>query len=406
MKTKMLSGKGLAWLLTGVYFASYVTRINFAAIIQEIVTDLGYEKTALSIVLVVLSITYGVGQIINGWLGDRIKPENLILYGLCIATGMNLLFPLASSSVALMSILWGINGFAQAMMWPPIVKILVSTADSDMYNYSVVRISWGSSFGTILVYITAPLIISLIGWETVFYASAIVGGLTSAIWFFSRSRINYIEEEPQTVKPEKRKEKFTFPREALSSILLIAIAIILQGMLRDGISSWMPTYLSEVFDLGNETSILLTVSLAVFSIISFSVSGGLYKKFFENEVLLGGLIFALSAVAALLLYLLFDCGIVVSVVMMMVINGCMHGINLMLITHVPKRFKKYGNISTVSGLINSCTYIGAAISTYGIALLSESIGWKGTVGVWFVIAALGALCCFIAYRPWRSFYKK
>ena len=75
----------------------------------------------------------------------------------------------------------------------------------------------------------------------------------------------------------------------------------------------------------------------------------------------------------------------------------------MLITHVPKRFKKYGGISTISGLINSCTYIGAAISTYGIALLSESVGWRGTIGVWFIIATLGAACCFVAAAPWKRF---
>ena len=78
---KTISGKKLTFLLTLLYFTSYVTRINFAAIIQEIVTDTGFEKSALSVILVCLSITYGVGQIINGRIGDKIKAENL---GNCI----------------------------------------------------------------------------------------------------------------------------------------------------------------------------------------------------------------------------------------------------------------------------------------------------------------------------------
>ena len=84
----------------------------------------------------------------------------------------------------------------------------------------------------------------------------------------------------------------------------------------------------------------------------------------------------------------------------------MHGINLMLITHVPKRFKKYGNISTISGAVNACTYIGSAIFTYVVALLSEQIGWRYTVGVWAIIALLGTVCCFIAARPWKKFYQE
>ena len=86
MKTKNITGKGLAWILTLLYFTSYVTRINFAAIIQEIVTQTSYLKTDLSIILVVLSITYGAGQIINGWLGDKIDPKSLILIGLVTST--------------------------------------------------------------------------------------------------------------------------------------------------------------------------------------------------------------------------------------------------------------------------------------------------------------------------------
>ncbi len=401
---KSITGKPLAWLLTAVYFASYVTRINFAAIIQEIVIDLGYEKTALSVVLVVLSITYGLGQLINGWLGDRISPDKMILIGLCVATVANILFPLVVTSVPLMSVLWGINGFAQAMMWPPMVKILVASSDPDMYNYSVVRVSWGSSFGTILIYLAAPLIISLIGWEAVFVFSSVIGAVTTIIWQTLRGKI---ATDTAVTKGEtaelQEKRSLGFPAEAIFPIIFIAAAIILQGMLRDGISSWMPTYLSEVFELSSEASILLTVSLAIFSIITFSISGTVYKKYFKNEVLLGGIIFAIAAVSSLLLYVFFDSGVALAVILMMLINGCMHGINLMLITHVPKRFKRYGNISTISGAINSCTYIGAAISTYLIALLSEQIGWRGTVLVWFVIAALGFVCCFVAVKPWDKF---
>ena len=63
--------------------------------------------------------------------------------------------------------------------------------------------------------------------------------------------------------------------------------------------------------------------------------------------------------------------------------------------------KYKGNISTVSGVLNSCTYVGSAISTYGIALLSESAGWQTTSFVWFLIAALGAVVCTVCSRIWK-----
>lgn len=402
---KGLSIKSVTWLLSLLYFASYVTRINFAAVMQEIITDLGYAKSVLSVVTVGLSITYGAGQIVNGWIGDKVKPQNLILCGLSVATLINLIFPLFSFSVTAMTVLWAVNGFAQAMMWPPIVKILVGCTTEEEYGYAVVRISWGSSIGTIFVYLVAPLVITLFSWEAVFITSAVIGLSVTVFWYFMRNKVGEKKtEKSETLAPAPT--KFTFPKAAIFPIVFIALGIIFQGMLRDGVTNWMPTYLAEVFDFGNSTSILCTVLLAVFSIISFSVAGAVYKKFFKNEVFCGGVIFALASVFAGLMFLFFEAGAAFSILCMSVLTGAMHGVNLMLITHVPKRFKKYGNISTISGAINSCTYIGSAIFTYAIAVFAEALGWQATVGIWVLIALLGTACCLIAYKPWQKFVQE
>ena len=44
--------KRAAWLCTFVYFASYITRINFAVMAVKICNDLGVEKTELSLGIV------------------------------------------------------------------------------------------------------------------------------------------------------------------------------------------------------------------------------------------------------------------------------------------------------------------------------------------------------------------
>ena len=400
--TKVIGGKKLAWALTLIYFSSYVTRINLAAVISEVVTATGFARTELAVALTCLSATYGVGQVVNGMLGDHVKPQNLILTGLIIATVINFSFPFLASSPLLMAILWGVNGFAQAMMWPPIVKILVANMDDNMYSYAVVRVSWGSSIATIAVYLVAPLIIGIAGWQGVFFFSALIGAIVTVLWFFMRRNILVPQAQQNIGAPAKAH----IPHQALFPMAFIALGIIFQGMLRDGVTSWMPSYLAEIFNLGNRTSIFCTVSLAVFGMLSYSVATALYKRFFSNEVTCGGVVFAVSIAASLLLFLFFDGGAVLTILLMATITSCMHGVNLMLITHVPKRFKKYGNISTISGAINACTYIGSAIFTYAVALLSEKIGWQSTVGVWAIIALLGTVCCFIAARPWRKFYQE
>lgn len=404
---KLTTVKKLTYLFAFIYFASYVTRINFAAVIQEVVSQTQYEKSALSIVLVCLSISYGVGQIVNGWLGDRIKPQNLIACGLAVATAINFVFPLFSFSIPIMCALWTINGFAQAMMWPPIVKILVAELTEEEYGYSVIRVSCGSSIGTILVYLGSPLLISVWGWKSVFLVCAILGLGASIFWFTVKDKIVGNEErekaeESETLAPAP----FKFPKEALLPMAFIFMAIIFQGMLRDGVTTWMPTYLTEVFSMKNEASILCTVSLAVFTMVSYFVSGWVYKRFFKNEISCAVVLYCFSLAFAAALYFFFDAGAVVAIICMTMITAAIHGVNLMLITHVPKRFKKYGNISTISGVLNACTYLGSAIFTYGVAALVERFDWRFTVGVWCILVVLGMACAFVASKGWNKFIDK
>lgn len=402
--TKRISVKGLTWLFAFIYFASYVTRINFSAIIQEFATDTGIEKTVLSSILVCLSITYGVGQIINGWLGDKIKPQLLIFCGLASATVINLLFPFISFSVPLMCVFWGVNGFAQAMMWPPMVKILVGSMNEEEYGNSVIKIFCGSSFGTIFVYLIAPLIIKLWSWKGVFIACATIGIIACIVWYLMQEKTVVTETEAEVENTKTSiPAPFKFPKEAVFPIVFIMIAISFQGMLRDGVTSWMPTYLAEVFEMDNAMSILSTVSIAIFTTISYFVTGWMYKKFFRTEVACGIALYGVVLFFTALQYILYDFGAGIAIVCMTMTTSAIHGVNLMLVSHVPKRFKKYGNISTISGVLNACTYVGSAIFTYGVAVLANSLGWRPTVGIWFIIGICGVACCFMALKAWRKF---
>lgn len=397
---KTISYKGLGIILSIVYFASYITRINFAAIISSVIKDTGYLKSDLSIILVVLFIAYGFGQIINGVLGDKVNPKKVISIGMILACVINLIFPLFSNSITIMSVLWGINGFAQAMLWPPIVRIMVSNLDEKQYNETTSKVIKSSSLGTIFVYLISPLMISLFNWQSVFILCAILGVISFIIWFTYQKRIEVNNEK----NISKENSKFILPRQAIFPLIFICIAIILQGMLRDGITSWMPSYLIDVFNIKEELSILITLSQAILTLIALEVFSYLYKKYFNNEVSCALFIFTLISLIILILLFTYDYNALISTILMALIIGSVHGINLMLVCHVPKRFKKYGNISTISGIINSFTYLGSAISTYGIALLVENNGWNLTILVWLIISILGLLSCFIAYKRWNKFY--
>ena len=117
-------------------------------------------------------------------------------------------------------------------------------------------------------------------------------------------------------------------------------------------------------------------------------------------------IFGMALVSATALYFVnvFTSSVLISMLLMAVIVGCMHGINLMLIAIVPKSFAKYGKVSTMSGLLNSCTYRGAAAATSGFAAIAEATNsWTPTLFVWIIICAVGTAACMIAAPSWKKF---
>ncbi len=390
-------GMGLAWLLMATYMVSYLTRINYGAVLVDMVASTGFTKPELSMAVTGSFITYGIGQVVSGFFGDRIQPKRLVSLGFLITVCMNLLLPFCGTPW-LMTAVWSINGVAQAFMWPPIVRLMVGCYSDEDYTRATVIVSWGSSIGSILVYLIAPVLVSLAGWQSMFWFSSLCGLLILPIW-----------QKLCPMLPEERKEFFAqkgrhegVGRLIASPLMLsILVCIVLQGTLRDGITTWMPTYVSETYDLGSSVSILTGVLLPIFSLISIWVVRWFFEKKLKHPMICSMLLFLLGALSAVVLYFLTGKNGPVSIFFMALLTGCMHGINLLLISFLPAYFKKTGHVSLISGILNSCTYVGSALSTYGIAVLTDAVGWKPTILVWLGIVVLGTILCAVNIPAWN-----
>lgn len=386
---------GLAVLLAAAYMISYMTRINFGAVVSEMELSTGISRSMLSMSLTGSFITYGLGQIICGILGDRISPKRMITIGLIMTISMNCLLPICQNPWQML-VVWCVNGFAQAFMWPPIVRMMTTLLEPDDYKRAVAKVSWGSSVGTILIYLLSPVVITTVGWRGVFFCAAGLGAVMLFIWNWKAIDVQPSGEKKAATPKGSAKILFA------PVVLCAMIPIVLQGMLRDGITTWMPSYIAETYNLGSAISILTGVLLPIFGIICFQLATNLYRKWLKNPMLCAGVLFAAGAVCALALYFLADKSAVASVVLSAGITGFIHGVNLILICMLPPFFEKYGNISTVSGVLNACTYVGSAISTYGVAILSENIGWNSTIFLWFLVAAAGSVICLGCMKPWAK----
>ncbi len=405
--------KKIAYFLALVYFTSYCMRVNLAVMLVKICSEMQVEKSALAIVITGLTIAYGAGQVVSGFLGDRIKPRHIIPAGLALAVLCNVgIF--FTSTIPAMTVIWSINGFAHALLWPPIVRLMSTHLSAEDYSFAAVRVNQGSSIATIALYLFCPLLLGFMEWRTIMLLCAVWGAVMIVLWFVLYPRVFTKNDVPaqkiEAPVPSPTKKALPVPLYIFGAISLIMPGIMMQGMLRDGVTNWMPSFLLETFGLSEENSIVSTVILAIFTMISYSAFSAVQKRFFKNEVTCAAVIFGGSAVICAALFavnlLLPKAALVPSLILMALTVAAMHGVNLMLIAIVPRRFVPFGKVSTYSGILNACTYVGAALSTYGFAALAETFDWNFTILTWVAISLIGAALCFFAARIWQRHLDK
>ena len=129
-----------AFFCAAVYFCSYLTRKDFAIALVAITEATGFSDASIAAVPVCLFIAYGLGQTVNGAIGDRVPPQHLITAGMLISAVCNIMLPFCPS-VPAMCVVWGMNGFAQAMLWPPMSKILICTYSGRQYGTASMIVS-------------------------------------------------------------------------------------------------------------------------------------------------------------------------------------------------------------------------------------------------------------------------
>ncbi len=402
----------LTLLCVTVYFASYIMRINYTAVLVEFIQTAHMARDAASLVATVGLFACGAGQLLSGLLGDHISPVWMFSGGLLATSVMNLLLPVVTPHAALMTLVWGVNGVAQAFIWPPTVKILVCALPHDRYDRAITNITFGCAAGTVTVYLVAPLLIRLSGWQAVFYGSAGLGLVSLVFWVLlappllrgvSFHTVRKKRAAPPDAAPLPLHEQRRL-RALLRLLPVILVATLIQGMLRDGISAWAPPLLTETFGLKSTVSILTTVVLPVAYVVGNCLIVTVLRRL-HNNVLAGVCVYFAGTTAFLLLQALLGTKAVwLSVFCLTGASGMAYSVNIMQTCCLPADFRALGRDSLIAGALNFFSYGGSALSTYLFAVLSEHFGWGWTLWSWALLSLAGlllGLCCLLRMRRHR-----
>lgn len=383
-----------------VYFTSYITRTNYGAVMSELIPALDLTKSLASMAVTGSFVTYGLGQLFCGWLGDRVQPRQMISFGLFCTALCNLIMPNLSNPYV-MAALWSFNGFFQSMLWPPLVRMMADHLSSSQYARATVSVNAMASIGTICVYLLTPVCITVADWHSVFLLPAAFGLFVTVLWTISTRSL---DSAPRAVSAQSSGDSTLGLGKIilLSALPVTIVSIILQGLIRDGVTTWMPIYLTESFGIPNEFSILISSILPLFSILGIFFASRLDKAV-GNEVRSACFLFALASVCGLLLIPLWNKSILAVLLLFSVLYAAICGINLMLISRLPQHFLSYGCVAVISGLLNAFTYVGSSLSSFGIGHLVERFDWQFILGFWTAAALFGMCLTFLTIGKWNLF---
>lgn len=408
-KEKILSAGTLIFIACwAAYCASYLGRINYTAALTAIVADGVFSKSHAGFIGTVYFFCYGAGQIFSGILGDRVSPYKMVGTGLVGTVCANILMPLCSGSYIVMSVVWGLNGIVQSMLWTPILYIISNILPEEQRRRACLYIAASFPVGSLLSYVISAGAIKFASWHFAFFIPAGIIACIFIFWCLAAGKTSKIlgrgEKKSLPVQENTGAKVSLGKLFMVSGAAVICVGILVQGMLKDGVTSWVPTLIKEKYNVSASFSVLLSAVLPIINLSGAWIGTKLYEKVFRhNEAATSAFGFAMTLIPLTGIVFVGKYPIAICVILLALFTTIIAAMNHLLMTLIPVRFAKYGCASTVGGIFNSCTYIGSAISTYGFGAVSEKFGWTATVIFWIILGALGVAVCAIPMRRYGRF---
>lgn len=391
------------------YSASYLGRLNYSAALAEMIAAGVLSRTQGGAISTIYFLCYGGGQLVNGALADRHNPVWQVGIGIAASAVTNILMPFATGS-ALAYLVWGANGYFQSLIWAPAFLIVSQSIPPIWRNKALLLLNTAAAAGSVLAYASFSFVLRSGVWQHVFYyASALL--LAALVIWLTGCSYSYRDSVAQTPVVQEQRPHFTVVgwselghKLLISGGILLILPAMVHGMLKDGITNWLPTYLTENFSMTAQAAVATSVVLPVINMLG-AVIVYFLMQWVRHEILCTMILFSAAGGSLLILRLTSNASPVITILCLATVTALMMGINVLLCSEVPIRFASMGRAATVSGFYNSCGYIGTSISMYAIAWVSEHFGWQTTQTLWLACCVGAALLCSVIIPAWSHFLK-
>lgn len=385
----------LCWL---TYVTAYLCRVNFSSAMEKLSSGLHISLAQLGFIGSCFFFCYAVGQIINGFLGDRIMPSFFISIAITL-TGLLNLFMAGSSGYLSMIFIWSANGYIQSMLWGPIMRILSARFRSD----ERVKISIGMSSSMVAGFILSWTVLGRgflkLSWNWYFAVPSLIALLFGAIWIY-RSLKTDRSDKPAAPAAPSSSSSASHVSHTLAAVFfpdriwLIALSCFCLGAIKESVSLWAPTLIARMLCIDGKNSLFLAAVIPLFNMTGILASGTLIQIFHGSSKKSLITFFLLALVSSVLLFGYYDRNPYLSVFLIAIVSGIMYGCNTILLSYIPISFCAFHLVSTLVGIFDFMSYMGASISSFCLGTMISSGSFRSIFMFWIVTSGFAALFVF------------
>jgi len=388
---------GVLWVLWLTYGSFYFCRTNISAAIPGIELEFGYTKTQIGLVLGSLKLAYGIGQLINGQLAEKISARKLLTIGMLGSAGLNVLFGMGAALYFLIFV-WACNGYFQALGWTPTMRVAANWFPVEKRGRAVGVIGTGYQVTAALTYVIAGFSVQWLGWRGAFYVPAAVFAICCLhmLIFLKEAPGDPSTGHDSNAPPSP--ERIGNGKSVWENILLtisnpwlwfLAVSLGLLNACRYGFLDWGLAHLIETQGGSIGKSALKYAVLPVGGIAGAFLSGWVTDRCFGGRAAPAIVVLLLSLGVLTLIYskvVVAGGSVVLPVVLLVLIGFCIYGPQVLLVGTAPMDLARGGAAAAAVGFVNFMGYMGAFSGDSVTGRIVDSHGWQTGLQFWAACA--------------------
>ena len=392
MKGKNAFKIGFVCIFT--YVISYYVRNILGVLTPSMLKSGVYTEEYLALLASVYMIVYASGQLVNGIVGDYVKPKYMVALGLSIsALG---LFLFSFVDVAFVGILsFGIIGFGLSMLRGPLVKVISENTVPKYARICCVFLSFAGFAGPLL----AGLAAMVLQWHGVFVLSGAVcvvmavGAFVILTVFEKRGLIVPLAKQ----KREKAEQSGgIFALFKLPNFVMFMVVGMVVEVAAASIGFWMPTYFNQHLALSETTSSMMFSAISLLRSFCPFLCLVLFRLLGERDVLITR--GAFFCAAGFFLAMFFVRSVWLNVLFFTLALMCSSISSATLWSIYIPSLSATGKVSSANGVLDCSGYIAASIVNVAVVPVMTGLGWSGVILFWSAVMLVGALVTFSAKK--------